>query len=374
MTHPAERILIADDNQANREVLEAHLVAAGFEVIKTNDGLEAVEAFGREVPDMVILDLLMPRLDGFGACRRIRETEPGSSVPILFLTALGDLETHQRALKSGADDFLTKPIQRTELLIRVRSLLRIRRLYQELQASNEELRAQRDALAEAKRLREEFTAFLLHDLKNPLQTIMLGTQSIARDEGINERSRRALQRTTMALETLQQMVLNLLDISRSEEGTLVLERTEVDVAELAGEVATLMRPRAAAEGKHLEVDASGVAGLAVQLDREMIRRVLMNLLDNAVKHTPPASRVALVARAEPGGLLFCVQDEGPGIPEAQRERVFQKYVKLAEGGVGGSRGLGLAFSRLAVEAHGGRIWAEQNQPTGSLFKVRLPRA
>ena len=146
-------ILVVDDNLQNREVAEGHLVGAGYQAVQADSGLAALGMLesGAVRPDLVLLDVLMPGLDGFETCRRIRALPDGSRLPVLFLTALGDLGTHKAALDSGADDFLTKPINRTELLIRVRSLLRIKALSDEQTRNLEVISRQRDALIEAQR-------------------------------------------------------------------------------------------------------------------------------------------------------------------------------------------------------------------------------
>src|SRR4029077_6880065 len=165
-------ILVVDDNLQNREVAEGHLVGAGYAVIQAEGGEEALPMLEARRPDLVLLDVLMPGIDGFEPCRRIRLLPVVGDTPILFLTALGDLTTHKAALDSGADDFLTKPINRTELLIRVRSLLRIKQLGDELKRNYDVIRSQRDALLVAQRQKEELTALIVHDLKNPLSSIL----------------------------------------------------------------------------------------------------------------------------------------------------------------------------------------------------------
>src|SRR5580704_18453719 len=159
-------ILVVDDNLQNREVAEGHLVGAGYDVLQAEGGAQALTLLQGRRPDLVLLDVLMPGMDGFETCRRIRALPEVGDLPVLFLTALGDLETHKAALESGADDFLT------ELLIRVRSLLRIKRLSDELRANVQVIRTQRDALLAAQRQKDELTALIVHDLKNPLSSIL----------------------------------------------------------------------------------------------------------------------------------------------------------------------------------------------------------
>jgi signal transduction histidine kinase len=170
------------------------------------------------------------------------------------------------------------------------------------------------------------------------------------------------------------MVLNLLDVGEDEESGLRVHRTSVDVAQLVHEVVALMRPRFAERELRTVVD---VPGVNVALDRELARRVLENLVDNCVKHSPPSGTVRVAASLDGEILELRVGDEGPGIPAELRERIFDKYVQVDEDGSGaarGGRGLGLAFCRAAVVAQGGTIVVESGEDSGAVFVVRLPAA
>lgn len=165
---PPDRILVVDDVAQNRLLVEAHLAAAGYAVTIADGGEAALASFREQAPDLVLLDILMPRMDGFETCRALRGLPGGVETPIVFLTALCDLGTHQAALEAGADDFLTKPINRTELLLRVRSLLRIRHLTRDLAATFERLRDQADELERARARQADLFAELEREVEGPL--------------------------------------------------------------------------------------------------------------------------------------------------------------------------------------------------------------
>src|SRR6476619_6232254 len=196
------RVLIIDDNLQNREVAEGHLVSAGYQAIQADGGEQGLMMLEEHRPDLVLLDVLMPGMDGFETCRQIRMLPVVGDTPVLFLTALGDLGTHKQALDSGADDFLTKPINRTELLIRVRSLLRIKQMSDELKRNYDVIRAQHDALLGANRQKEELDS---------LDDVVRASQAMVR------------------------LVMNLLDVSRSEDGALIPHVTEFDLTTLLAE-------------------------------------------------------------------------------------------------------------------------------------------
>jgi len=380
-----ETILVIDDNLQNREVAEGHLVSAGYDAVLADSGETGLARFQERRPGLVLLDVVMPRMDGFETCRRLRALPGGPDVPILFLTALGDLGTHKAALDSGADDFLTKPINRTELLIRLRSLLRIRRLSDELRRNYEVIRSQRDELLTVQRQRLELATLIVHDLKNPLSSILSNAEYLNSIAGIPERERESLADVLRASRSMFRMVMNLLDVSRSEDGALVPRCAEFDLAALLAEVSSETVHRLEEKGQTLSVLVEPGVG-AILADRDLVRRVIENLLDNSHKYSPRNGRISIDVSAveldtgdgQPPvpAIDLRVRDEGAGIPADYRTRIFEKYVRLEDRGViepRNSQGLGLVFCRTAVEAHGGRIWVEDNGARGSCFCVRLPR-
>jgi signal transduction histidine kinase len=371
------QILVVDDNLQNRMLVEAHLAAAGYAVSLAEDGEQAVEMFVRNMPDVVLLDVVMPKMDGFEACRRMRAVRHGAEAAIVFLTALSEMGAHQDAMQAGADDFLTKPINRTELLMRVRSLVWMKRLKEGLRNGYDLIRSQREALFVAQRQKEETITYIVHDLQNPLASVLANTEFLIGQDALSSDLRDASYDILEASRAMQRMVQNLLDISRSEDGALVPNPQAIDLAELVKNIGVEMTYRLSE--KKLKLDtAFDTADAKVSADPDLLRRLLENLLDNAFKYSPQNAVVELKAKlGEDDTIELRVIDHGIGIPEEMREQVFEKYVRLdreATRGRRASRGLGLAFCRLAVEVHGGRIWVEAAEPTGAVFCVRLPRA
>lgn len=368
-------ILVVDDSRQNRIVAEGQLSPCGYRVVTAEDCPTALEAFATHTPDLILLDVLMPGEDGFETCRKIRQMDGGADVPIVFVTALADLDTQRTALESGADDFLGKPVQRTELLMRVRSLLRISKLQCELRKSNDLLRQQRDALLRAKRQNEELAELIVHDLRNPLASILANLQFTLSSGMLSGEPAEALKDSVHASDALHRMILNLLDLSRSEEGALRTQPDEIDLLRIAREVRDQAHHRSLQEGKDVTVQCADPS-LRLRADGALLRRVLENLIDNSLKYTPSGGKIAIeLARNEDGGASLRIRDEGPGVPDAYRASIFDKYAQLDRDvarRARSSRGLGLAFCRLAVEAHGGRIWIEDNQPRGAVFCVTLP--
>jgi two-component system, sensor histidine kinase and response regulator len=378
----AATLLVVDDNLQNREVAEGHLVGAGYAVVQAESGAEALAVIPALRPDLVLLDVLMPEMDGYETCRRIRALPEHGDLPVLFLTALGDLETHKAALESGADDFLTKPINRTELLIRVRSLLRIKQLSDELRATVQVIRSQRDALLSAQRGKDELTALIVHDLKNPLSSILSNVQFVQARAVLPVDERESLEDVVRASQSMVRLVMNLLDVGRSDDGALVPHVTEFDLRALLGEVCSEMGRRIEDKEQRLALAvAPGVR--TMRGDRDLVRRIVENLIDNAYKYGPRQATISLdvvpatMDEGAEAGVEIRVRDEGAGIPASYRQIVFEKYGRA--GGSGGrearsSHGLGLVFCRRAVNLHGGAIWIDDQATRGSCFCVRLPVA
>ena len=368
-----ETILVVDDQLENRQALDTALTSTGYAVVQAETGEEAIARFENGDIDLVLLDVVMPGIGGFETCRRIRALRSGVETPIIFLTAMTDAGTHIKVKDLGAADFIGKPVNRTELLMRVRSLLWMRRLTEDLRQGHELIRSQHDALIRAQQRKEELINLVVHDLKNPIASILANAHFLVRESNLSEDARDASRDIHEAADSMQRMVLNLLDISRSEEGALIPKLSDVDVPSLVEEVMGVMNRQANDRQQKIDVSLSSDVKRNV-VDRDLLLRLLENLLDNALKYSPPGGTINLEATATNGYLDFCIRDQGPGIPGAYRERIFEKYVQLEETATSlarTSRGLGLVFCRLAAEAHGGRIWVEDNQPKGAAFRVRL---
>lgn len=370
-----DTVLVVDDNALNRELASAILGRAGYRVVLASSGQEALDLFRAEAPDLVLLDILMPGMDGFETCRQIRQLEHGDMVPILFLTALTEMVAHRDALDSGADDFLTKPINQTELLMRVRSLIRIRRMGRELHQNYELIREQADELLLAKAQRAELTALLAHDLKNHLMLIQGRADLVMLQPDKTEDHLDHAASISEAAMTMNRMVRNLLDISTSESGALEPRLAPVEVDEVISHVHREFSGQAGGRGARVETEVPPELP-AVIADEDLLQRILENLVHNAVKHSPTGGRVVIEAALdEPMTIELRVRDEGPGIPDEHKGSIFDKYTQVRREGERGhlsGRGLGLAFCRLATEAHGGTIQVLDNQPKGAMFCVRLP--
>ena len=370
------QILVVDDEELNVRFLSQFLIRKGFAAITAHSGEEALALVASESPDLVLLDAMMPQMDGFEVCRRLRANPETALLPVVMVTALQRPEDEAHALDAGADDFLPKPINYTELMSRIRSLMRIKDLHDELRTNQDALEEKHDQLLQLQHLRESLTQMLVHDLKNPLTGIMGCTELLTMlSENMTEKQISILKKLEDNTGTLLKMVTELLDVSRMEENKLVIRPEAVSVKEVfmhnIGELEYMIEKYQLVMDMHLSDDNA-----MVWADRDLLMRIIANLLFNAIKHSQKGGKLTLTCewQAAEHRMYFAVADTGEGIPVEYLEKIFEKFsqVDLKQRGLKSDRGLGLTFCKLAVEAHGGKIWAESELGKGSTFKFFIP--
>ena len=361
-------ILLVDDEERNLTLLESLLRPQGYSTSRARDGESALRLAAHVAPDCVLLDAMLPGLDGFMVCRRLKADPATAAVPVIMVTALQEREDRERGLEAGADDFLSRPVNTHELRARIGSLLRVRFLH-------EELAERLGQLAAAEALKEQLTHLVIHDLNGPLSALKVNLSILlAGLEGPLRPQQEAILTNALAnAERLARLIRTLLDVARLEEGRLSIKREPVGLAALAAAACREQEPAFRAKGVTLQVAVPGDLAPVVG-DEELLERTLDNLLRNALEFTPPGGRVTVSARAEGGGATVMVRDTGEGIPAAFREKIFEKFAQVEANAQRRRRGtgLGLTFCRLAVEAHDGRIWVESEEGRGSCFFVSLP--
>jgi two-component system, sensor histidine kinase and response regulator len=358
------RILVVDDNENNRVLLQEILEQRGYQVEVSCDGLDALRAIAHTQPDLVLLDVNMPGMDGFEVCRRLRAAGESAALPIILVTALSDREQRLEGIAAGANDYLTKPIDRADLLLRVRNALRMRTLHREVES-------QYQRLQRLEQLRDSLVHMLVHDLRTPLTGIR-GFLELARMRVAELSAPDVLQdldEVERGVVQLTDMVSDVLDVSRFEAGAMPLSPTPTDLRCLAQEAA-------GAVGRPTQVTLE-LAGppdpVAVVADASVIRRVITNLIGNAVKFSPSDGVVRVETGLGEEGAYLRVIDTGQGIPAEYHERIFDKFGQVnGNGGRLRSSGLGLAYCKLAIQAHSGRIGVQSGAGTGSTFWFILP--
>jgi len=380
MTESAETlaplILVADDVPANVELLFDQLHTLGYRTISAHDGPSALAACFEFRPELCILDVSMPagdlgiddRSTGFEVCRRIKRDPRSARIPVIFVTALNDTTDRVRAIEAGGDDFLTKPHNRLVLGARVRSLIKLKAATDALEESFRKMR-------ELEKVRDDLMKMIVHDLKSPLTTVLATLEMVTDGDfgAITSEVRRALGDAEAKSEDLLSLIEDLLEVARLEETTITLQIAPTAPAALLQEIVHEWRLRFQQEGISCRVDVADDVPV-FEADPTLLRRVFANLIQNAVTHTARAVELQLLARADSNGVLFTVADNGPGIPKEYQELIFRKFeqVRTPNAPRVRSSGLGLAFCKLAVEAHGGRIWVQSDEGRGSAFHFWLP--
>jgi two-component system, sensor histidine kinase and response regulator len=359
------KVLVVDDDAIVRRSLQAMLERGHYRVETVPDGLEALKILPVFMPDMVLLDILMPGMDGLETCRQIRMLPNCDLLPIIFLTADDRPETHVNAFQAKGDDFLRKPVSPAELTVRIRSLMRLKRLQAEIQA-------ERDALLDSQRQKEQLFEFIVHDLKNPLTTIQVGLDLLGERAEMPAKMQAQVKRIRETAQGMASMVQNILDIGRAEQLGLELHRTRFRLRDWIPQVISQLEFRTLQMRQTMSWDCP--EDLELVADQDLLRRVVLNLLDNALKYSPPGSRTRIEAEVVDRCTYVKVFDEGMGIPEHMREVVFDKFMRLEPEGpqTRASSGLGLTFCKVVSEAHGGRIWVDANPGKGSVFILEIP--
>jgi signal transduction histidine kinase len=365
-------LLVVDDAPANLQLLFGMLKQSGYRVRPVASGRMALQAVRAQPPDLVLLDVNMPELNGYEVCRAMKQDDALRAVPVIFISALTEPFDKAQAFAAGGVDYITKPFHLDEVRARIETHLALQRMQGRLEVQNRELADASERLRQLEAARRTLASAIVHDLKSPLAAILASVESLLRREGLVGEPREVLEDLLAAAHGAHRIALNLLDVASMAEAKLVPVRRPMPLRELLDRVRAMAQLVTRMTGHALSVKADG--GHEVLVDPDLVRRVLENLLDNAFKYAPRGTTVQLIARAdEERGLALRVEARGQGIPPEHRAQVFERYFRLSpDAHARTRRGLGLAFCKLAVEAHGGRIWIEDAVPTGVAFCATIP--
>jgi signal transduction histidine kinase len=371
------RILLADDNVDMREYIQ-RMLAGHYEVEAVSDGREAVESARARRPDLLLTDVMMPNLDGFGLIAELRADPELKTVPIIVLSARAGEEARVEGLERGADDYLIKPFSSRELLARIHSQLELHRMRAQVAEERKLLlereRQARVAAEEANRSKDEFLALLGHELRNPLAPIFTALQLINLRKGEStERERAIIERQ---INHLARLVDDLLDISRIKRGNVQLKKESIEIATVVAKAIEMASPLIEGRMHYLFVAVPN-RGLLVNGDPARLTQAISNLLTNAAKYTEPTGRIWISAGRKGKEIELSVRDNGIGMTPELVSHVFDLFYQGAQGldRSGGGLGLGLSIVRNLVTLHGGSVEASSaGLGKGSEFTIRLPAA
>ncbi|OGV71934.1 MAG: hypothetical protein A3K19_07495 [Lentisphaerae bacterium RIFOXYB12_FULL_65_16] len=371
---PQASVILVDDTPANLQVLSGMLRDCGYKPRSFPNGRLALQAAAKEPPDLILLDILMPEMDGYETCRRLKEDERLRSVPVIFISALSETLDKVKAFQCGGVDYITKPFQFEEVEARVRTHVAIKRLQAELAGQYRSLQMSYEDLRRLEALRDNLTRMVVHDMRGPLMVMQgyLQMLQVKLKDRIDEKERGFFAETSVSCNGLVEMVSSLLEVSRLEEGKMPLRLAESDLRDLAAKAVRTYEPML----RRCALAVSAPPGsVTVICDPDLIERVFANLVGNAVKFTPPEGSVEVRFRPAEGEVRVEVVDTGPGVPHEYHAKIFEKFgqVEARREGRKYSTGLGLTFCKLAVETHGGAIGVDSDAGKGSTFWFVLPR-
>lgn len=366
-------ILIVDDQAANLQVLSEILKTRGHKVRPVPSGKLALGAALNDPPDLIMLDIMMPEMDGYEVCRRLKEQAALRHIPVIFISALDDIADKVTGFRAGAVDYIAKPFQAEEVLARVDAHLALHYFQNALQEKGRELALSYWKLQELEDLRDQLTHMVVHDMRNLLTGVACSLRLLQEEvsEGLNGKCARYLQTAVWSVDDLSAMINNLLDVSKLEAEQMTLHLAECDLAGLVNEAMAKLEPT---KGDRELAFSPPDGPVLVTGDEAILLRVIINLLNNAIKYTAARGSVRVGMEATQDKVLLLFRDNGPGIPCEYREKIFAKFgqVESPQRMHTCSTGLGLTFCKLAVEAHRGRIWVESELGIGSTFYVELP--
>jgi signal transduction histidine kinase len=370
-------ILVVDDNAHDLDLAMSILSGRGFDIRVATSGRRALAAAKALAPDLVLLDITLPDMDGYTVCARLKEEPATAGVPVIFISGLDGVVDKVRAFEAGGSDYVSKPFEPGEMAARVENHLKISRLQRTLEHQNAELvRSREDAIA-ASRAKSIFLANMSHELRTPLNGILGFVQLMRRDPNLTPTQRENLAVIMRSGEHLLGLINDVLSIAKIESGQATVTNAAFDLHRLLQNLGDLFRVRAREKGIRLMVEGADSAPRYVSGDQGKIRQVLINLLGNALKFTQVGS-VVLDTSWEDGArgsgiVRFEVRDSGAGIAPEDVDRIFDAFVQTAAGrSAREGTGLGLAISRDFVDLMGGRIAVRSELGSGSAFTVTLP--
>lgn len=361
------RILVVDDDEIIRKLLRRVLERSGFVVDEAGSGEGALEQIEAHRPDLILLDVVMDGIDGFITCRKIKNTEGMQEVPIIFVTGRSDTGSIVEGLDAGGSDYITKPINRHEALARIRNHLKMRVL----------MKFQRefiDGLKKANLAKNRIIGIASHDLRNPIASIRGLSEFLAEAGPLTPDQMEIAMTIQTTSDSMLHLVDELLDLSVIESGEERSEREPCSIYEIVSSSLNIYQFTANKKSIKLKLQDEGEIPELLLLDKMQFRRLVDNVLSNAVKYSPAETSVQVTMAREEHLLKIIVEDEGPGIPEDEMHKLFTDFGKTSVQPTGNetSTGLGLSICKKIVETHKGRIYAANKSPNGgALFTIEL---
>lgn len=364
-------VLIVDDNQINLKTLQIGLSQYDYEIHEASNGEDALKLAQSIRPDIIVLDVMMPKMNGFEVCRRLKQNSSTDDIPVIFVTALEEIVDKLRGFDVGGDDYITKPfvIEEVNARLKVHIALREQRRLVE-QRRQDDL----DYFVGISELKNELIYQLKHDVKNPIASILLSIHLLQRQFGADEQIREYTARMKASTNEIMRLVENLLEIAKLETGRSIQHFSSVDLHAFLNGICKLFYTQSETSDIAFHTDFDGVlGGYQAYFDPNQMTSALSNLLANAFKYTLAGGAVRFIVTVSAQEILFQIADTGCGIAQDELPFVFQRFYRATQmkDKVEGT-GLGLYIVKSIVEQHHGRVWIDSEIGMGSKVSVSIP--
>lgn len=364
----APTVLIVDDNAQNLQVLANILRERRFRVATARDGFRALDFLRKRTPDLILLDIMMPGMDGFEVCRRLKSDEASRDIPVLFISALSETGDKLKGFEAGALDYITKPFQKEEVFARVNAHLNLKRAQEATQAANK-------ALKKANATKDKLFSIISHDLRSPLGGLLNSLELLTEKwEALpDETKREILTDLRGSVKSAFDLMENMLCWANAQRGKIDFQPENTPLRQIVDNNRRVLSGVAREKSIRIETDID--PQLLVYADPNMAMSVLRNLISNAVKFTPEGGRVEVTAEEGGAEVAISVSDTGVGVGPERLPRLFQPDAHFTTPGTRNEKGsgLGLLLCREFVERNGGRIWAAERPGGGTVFTFTLPK-
>ncbi len=360
--HSSGTILIVDDNPQNLSVLFKMLDNERYHTLLAQSGMATFEILEYTIPQLILLDISMEGMDGYEVCNRLKSDDRFKDIPVIFITALHELEDKVHGFQAGAVDYITKPIQQEEVLARVKTHLSIRRYQEELKRQNAN--------------KDRFFSIIAHDLKAPVRGLHFLYEVLLEQLSAHQIENPELSETQQLLKRtlhkLSQFVDHLLDWASVQMDQITFSPSLLVFNEIIKNILETLLPLA--NNKNIRIVNEIEPNLKARADYHMITVVLINLLTNAIKFTPVDGQIRIQSKAEKEHIIVSIQDSGIGIKPEEQQKLFQFEQRFSKKGTAGEEGtgMGLVLCKDFVEKHGGTIWVKSQLNEGTTFSFSLP--
>jgi two-component system, sensor histidine kinase and response regulator len=361
-----ESILIVDDQMTNLKILSS-ILSKDYSLGIANSGENALKYMDNNTPDLILLDIMMPEMDGYEVCQKIKQNETYKDIPVIFLTAKTDIDDVVKGFEYGAVDYITKPFNISELKVRVRNHLN-------LQAARNELKKANTKLTKINKEKDRLFSIIAHDLRSPLSGFeglsrLLVQQIRANNLDMIEKYASAMQQSS---KITMELLMNLMTWSRSQTGTLDYQPEELSLQGIVNESVALLQH--AADEKNITLETPIIHDANFVADKEMMGVILRNIVSNAIKFTKPGGSVMIKAEKNDSEVTISVTDDGIGMTGEMLNSLFRIDTKVRRTGTNKepSTGLGLLLCKEFVDMHGGKMSVESEEGKGTKITVIIP--